>query len=218
MSSGSVRGAYFLFLGRVGGGGVLGGRRRGRGVLGRGGSVLGLGGVLGGLVGSIATLGGRGVLGLSLVADIGDEALGGGLVADDLHPAVREVDTVLSVQVAVSILLLLLGEVSAGVLIPDAVLVGEGLGGKLLLLVRRGLVGAGRGGVGGGGLVGGRGLVGGGGLVGGRRRRRRGSVGLGGLVGVGVVGDGRCHQGREDEGLEGKVKKINLATLDHTSH
>ena len=99
---------------------------------------------------SVTLLGLRGVDGLTLVLDIGDESvlvIGG--VGDDLGAAVGEGDTVGSLEVAVGVLLLSLVEAGAGVVIGDSVLVGEGLGRELLLLVgSRLMVGWGRWGVG----------------------------------------------------------------------
>ena len=108
-----------------GGLGVVGGRRRV--VRGRCGVVRSRGGVVRSLVWSGL------VVGLALVPHVGDVAvLVVGVVGDDLGAAVREGDAVLSTHDAVLVLRLLLVEVGAGVLVLDAVLVGEGARGQLV--------------------------------------------------------------------------------------
>lgn len=92
----------------------LGDVGRGGGV-GRGGSVGSRGGLVGGGrgVGGLGVL--LGVLGNTLVGDIGDETAlltGGGGVAGGLDPAVGESDHVLALHVAVAVLGLALLEVS----------------------------------------------------------------------------------------------------------
>ena len=115
----------------------------------------------GGLVGrgsmTISLLGLRGVDGSSLIGDISNESVvvvsgvGGGL-----DPAVGKGNHELSLDNSLSILGLRLLEVSLAVVIVDSVLVGEGLGSQLLLLVggggsvRRGSGGVGSGHEGGG--------------------------------------------------------------------
>ena len=121
-------------------------------------SVVGGGrGVLGGGGMAVSTLGLRGVDGGTLVGDISDESVvvvsgvGGGL-----DPAVGKGNHELSLDNSLGILGLSLLEVSLAVVIVDSVLVGEGLGSQLLLLVggggsvRRGSGGVGSGHEGGG--------------------------------------------------------------------
>jgi len=124
------------------------------------GGLVGWGGVV-----AVPSLGLWGVDGGALVGDVGDEAsLVVSVVGDDLHPAVGKVHPVGAVDLAVRVLVLGLLEGSAGVLVLDAILVGVGLGRKLLLvLVGGGLVGWGWGRMvrSGGGLVGGGGGGGG---------------------------------------------------------
>ena len=122
---------------------VVGGGR-GRGILGGGGM-------------AVSTLGLRGVDGGTLVGDISDESVvvvsgvGGGL-----DPAVGQGNHEATKNISVGILGLGLLEVSLAVVIVDSVLVGEGLGSQLLLLVggggsvRRGSGGVGSGHEGGG--------------------------------------------------------------------
>jgi hypothetical protein len=103
-----------------------------RGVLG-GRGVLGSRCVLGGGVGGVLLIG---VLGLSFVLDISDETvLVVSGVGHNLDTAVGKVDTVRSLEVAISVLGLGLVEAGARVFIIDTVLVGEGLGSELLLFV-----------------------------------------------------------------------------------
>merc|ERR1740128_195467 len=116
-------------------------------------SVVGGGrGVLGGGSMAVSTSGLRGVDGGTLVGDISDESVvvvsgvGGGL-----DPAVGKGNDELSLDNSVGILGLGLLEVSLAVVIVDSVLVGEGLGSQLLLLVGAGgSVRRGSGGVGSG--------------------------------------------------------------------
>ena len=105
-----------------------------------------VGGLGGGV--TVSTSGLRGVDGGALVGDIGDEAVvvvGG--VGGGLDPAVGQGNGERSLHNTLGILGLGLLEVGLAVVVGDAVLVGEGLGGKLLN---------------GGGVVGGRGAVAGG--------------------------------------------------------
>ena len=124
--------------GRVVGGGLVHGGGVVRGGL-VGGRLVCRGGVRCGVVGRRVVRGGlvRGrvglVDGLALVPDVGDVAvLVVGVVGDDLGAAVGEGDAVLAADDAVLVLRLLLVEVGAGVLVLDAVLVGEGARGQLV--------------------------------------------------------------------------------------
>ena len=108
-------------------------------------------GVLGGGM-AVSLIGLRGVDGGTLVGDISNESIvvvsrvGGGL-----DPAVRKGNDELSLDNSLGILGLRLLEVSLAVVIVDSVLVGEGLGSQLLLLVGGGgSVRRGSGGVGSG--------------------------------------------------------------------
>merc|ERR550532_1329534 len=87
------------------------------------------GGVVGG--GGVGGLG----MGLALVPHVGDESvLVVSVVRDDLDAAVGELNSVLSLDHAILVLGLSLGEVSA-VLVSASILVGEWLGGHLLWVV-----------------------------------------------------------------------------------
>ena len=91
------------------------------------------------LGGTVSTGGLRGVDGGSLVGNIGDESvvvIGG--VGGGLDPTVRKSDHERSGNVSGGILGLGLLEVGLAVVVVDSVLVGKGLGSKLLLLVRSG--------------------------------------------------------------------------------
>ena len=91
------------------------------------------------LGGTVSTGGLRGVDGGSLVGNIGDESvvvIGG--VGGGLDPTVRKSDHERSGNVSGGILGLGLLEVGLAVIVVDSVLVGKGLGSKLLLLVRSG--------------------------------------------------------------------------------
>ena len=103
---------------------------RGRGV---GGS--GSGGIGRGSLGGICLL--CGVLGNSLVRNISDESIFmGGSVSGGLDPSVGKGNGVRSSNITVGILVLFLLEVSLAVVIIYSILVGKGLRGQLLLLIR----------------------------------------------------------------------------------
>ena len=96
---------------------------------------------------TVSTLGSLGVDRGTLVGDLGDETVvvvGG--VGGGLDPAVGEGDHKGSLHIALSVLGLGLLEVGLGVVIVDTVLVGERLGGELLLVHDGGTVGGGTGG------------------------------------------------------------------------
>ena len=108
--------------------------------------VFGRSRLVGGLGVAIALLGLSGVDGGALVADIGDEAtLVISVIGHGLDAAVGKVDTVRTLNNTVVVLALALLEVGASVAIVNTVLVGEGLGRELLLLVSLGRVVRGRG-------------------------------------------------------------------------
>jgi hypothetical protein len=100
--------------------------------------------VVGGLVVlAISALGLLRVLSNALVGDISDESvLMVGSVGHNLDTAVRKVDTVRSLKVAVGILGLALVEAGSSVGVLDAVLVLKGLG-SLILVLLLGVVGRG---------------------------------------------------------------------------
>ena len=101
---------------------------RGRGV-GRG------GGIGGGSLGGICLL--CGVLGNSLVRNISDESIFmGGSVSGGLDPSIGKSNGVRSSDITGGILVLFLLEVSLAVVIIYSILVGKGLRGQLLLLIR----------------------------------------------------------------------------------
>ena len=121
-------GVRFLFLYL----GVVGGRLRG---------IHRLRGVVGGGLGSISL--GLRVVGSSLVGHISNKpSLMGGSVAGGLHSAIGKSDGEGASNITVLILGLLLVEVSGGVVISYAVLVGESLRGSIIG-VRLGSIGGG---------------------------------------------------------------------------